>query len=241
MSVLLKGEGLCFSYQQGGAPCGNFLLDHVDFSLNKGEIVGFMGPSGCGKTTLCYILAGIIPKMYTGDLKGRVSVSGEPIEEIPLAGMAEKIGFIFQDPDTQLFSNVIEEDLAFGPENLCLDWEDIHGRIAHGLRLTHMEKWRLSSPKALSGGQRQLGAIASVLTLNPPVLIFDEAMAQLDEAGKIRLKQTLLSLKGEGKGIVLVEHDIENLDIADRIITFKNGKLCATEGTGLSVSEEMEL
>ncbi|MEG1930763.1 MAG: ATP-binding cassette domain-containing protein, partial [Anaerovorax sp.] len=109
------------------------------------------------------------------------------------------------------------------------------------LRLTHMEKWRLSSPKALSGGQRQLGAIASVLTLNPPVLIFDEAMAQLDEAGKIRLKQTLLSLKGEGKGIVLVEHDIENLDIADRIITFKNGKLCATEGAGLSVSEEMEL
>lgn len=227
MSILIRGENIFFSYGEhdDGKTASKELLTNLNFTLEEGEVIGITGPSGCGKSTLCYILSGIIPKVYSGQISGQVSICGKPIEALDLCGIAKSIGFVFQDPDTQLFSDVIEEDVAFGPENFCLPWEEIDERIGSALKTTGVENYRYASPGKVSGGQRQLVAIASILALDPKILILDEAMAQLDEEGKELLQSTLYRLREKGKGIILVEHDLESLQIADKILKMDRGRL----------------
>lgn len=226
MTFALETKNLEFRY-----PGKDFnILDGVDLQIKKGETVAVVGLSGCGKSTLCYCLCGIIPHVYTGDMKGEVFLNGSPVKNMPLCEIATILGIVFQDPESQLFSPTVEDELAFGPENLCIEREEIGRRIEESLRKVEMEKYRYSNPNDLSGGQKQLIALASVLSLEPEVLIFDEVMAQIDLEGRKLIKETIKNLKSAGKTLVLVEHDFNNLDIADRVLLLKDGKIGAFEG-----------
>jgi energy-coupling factor transport system ATP-binding protein len=139
--------------------------------------------------------------------------------------ISTRVGMVFQDPDTQLFSPTVEDEIAFGPENLCLNRSLIGKRIDECLEITGMSRYRLAHPEKLSGGEKQLIAIASVLALKPEIIIFDESLSQIDEIGKSRIKETILELRNRNKTIIMVEHDIDNLDIADRVLLMSGGKL----------------
>ncbi|MDD4088741.1 MAG: ABC transporter ATP-binding protein [Tissierellia bacterium] len=195
-----------------------YILKNVNFSVRTGETIAIAGESGCGKTTLCNCICGLVPRLYKGELTGEVLIFGENIKNLSIADTVTKIGIIFQNPSTQLFSPTIEDELAFGPENLCVDREEISYRIDEILKTMNMEKYRFDNPNNLSGGQQQLIAIASVLMLNPSILICDEIMSWIDDEGKEIIKDIFLKLKEEGKTIILVDHDNDNIKIADRIL-----------------------
>lgn len=206
------------------------ILKGINFKLNKKEILGIVGLSGCGKSTLCYCLSGVIPHVHKGRFKGEVFINGEKTTNMKLSNISTNVGIVFQDPDMQLFSPTVEDEIAFGPENLCLSKKEIAIRISYALDKVGMKKHRYSNPNNLSGGEKQLIALASVLSLNPEVIIFDETMAQIDENGKKRIKEVIKELKEEGKSVIMVEHDLENLDITDRILYLKDGRLKVFNG-----------
>lgn len=193
-------------------------LDNVNLKVNEGEILAIMGSSGCGKSTLCNCICGLIPNVYAGEYYGEVKILGQNVKSMTLAQIATKVGIIFQNPATQLFSPTIEDELAFGPENLCVDRDEIGRRMDDVLKIIDMEKYRYENPNNLSGGEQQLIAIASVLMLNPKILICDEIMSWIDEDGKKIIKNLLIKFKEQGKTIIIVDHDKENLVIADRTI-----------------------
>lgn len=207
-------KNLYFKYNKSE----EYILKDINFSVKSGETVAIKGQSGCGKSTLCSIICGLIPRLYKGQLSGEVLIYGENIKNLSIAETVTKIGIIFQNPSTQLFSPTIEDELAFGPENLCVDREEIGYRIQKILKIINMEKYRYLNPNNLSGGEQQLIAIASTLMLNPSIIICDEIMSWIDEEGKVIIKNLLLKLKEEGTTIIMVDHDIENIKIADRII-----------------------
>lgn len=221
MTSVLKADNLSYTY-----PGGNIkILDGIDLEIYEGEALSIVGLSGCGKSTLCYCLCGIIPHVYQGEVGGEVTIKGKPVKSMGLPEIATKLGIVFQDPDNQLFSPTVEDELAFGPENLCLSREEIDLRIADSISRVRIEKLRYSSPQHLSGGQKQLVALASVLSLGPEILILDEVMSQIDSEGKLLIKNIIRELKRLGKTLVLVEHDLDNLDIADRVLLLKEGRL----------------
>jgi energy-coupling factor transport system ATP-binding protein len=210
----IEVRNLSFKYKNMEAN----VLNQVNFQVKPGETVAIVGKSGSGKSTLCNCLCGLIPKVYPGELSGDIFINGKNIKDLSHAEIVTSIGIIFQNPSTQLFSPTIEDELAFGPENLCVDREEIGSRIEKILKVINMEEYRYHNPNHLSGGQQQLVAIASVLMLNPSILICDEIMSWIDRGGKKIIKNLLLQLKEEGKTIILVDHEAENIQIADRII-----------------------
>lgn len=205
-------------------------INGVSFAVERGETVALMGMSGCGKSSLCYCICGIIPGMIKARVMGDIELFGEKVSELSIAERAKKIGIVFQEPDNQLFSPTIEDEIAFAPENLCIEHDEIGEIIKNCLDAVGMSKYRLSSPERLSGGQKQLIALASVLAMDPEILVFDEAMSQLDEDGKQMIRDMILKLKNQGKTILMVEHDIKNAQIADRILVMRSGKLFDCEG-----------
>ena len=211
--------------------CDTNILHGLDLSLKTNEILAVAGYSGCGKSTLCHILAGIIPKTIRGRIQGEVTLFGESIFDMQTPRLAEKVGIVFQEPDNQLFSPTIEAEVAFGPENLCVKREIIGERIEAMLKLVGMEEFRFETPNNLSGGQKQLIALASVLSMEPSVLLFDEALSQIDTRGREMIKAVMLRLREAGKSIIMVEHDFDNMDIADRILVLKHGRLIPYEGS----------
>lgn len=217
--IALEAKGISFTY--GGTP----LLSGIDVSISPGECVALTGPSGCGKSTLCYILSGIIPRSIEGNVHGTVWLFGEDIRSLPLKETVRRVGIVFQNPDSQLFSPTVEDEIAFGPENLCLSQKEIGRRISQALASVGMEEYRHANPAQLSGGQKQLIALAASLALEPKALIFDEAMSQLDSDSTQRVKQIIRNQKKQGKAILVVEHDPDNLDIADRIFVISQGMI----------------
>ena len=196
----------------------DYVLKDLNLIVKDGETIALTGPSGCGKSTLCSLICGLIPKLYKGQISGDILIYGEKMNNLSIAETVAKIGIIFQNPSTQLFSPTIEDELAFGPENLCVEREEIGRRIDKILKTINMEKYRYDNPNNLSGGQQQLIALASVLMLNPSILICDEIMSWIDDEGKEIIKDILLKLKEEGKTIIMVDHDLDNIKTADRIL-----------------------
>ncbi len=221
MTGPLVARNLGFAFPGEDAP----LFAGINLEVKRGEVVAVVGLSGSGKTTLCYCLSGIIPLIREGCMTGEVFLDEISTRELTLPQVATRLGIVFQNPDTQLFFPRVADEIAFGPENLCLPPEEIEQRIGRGLEKVGMEDFRARNPHHLSGGQKQLIALAAVLSLDPEILIFDEAMSQLDEEGRGRIKELILALKGEGRAIVMVEHNPANLDVADRVMLLKDAEL----------------
>lgn len=188
------------------------LFSDACFNLDKGKIAAVTGPSGSGKTSLALCLARIIPSIIEGVFSGEIEIDG-------------RVSMVFQDADSQVFLPKVEDELAFGPENLCLPKDEIGRRIDQTLNDLGIQQLRHKNPKSLSGGQKQLVALGGVLTLNPDALIMDETLSQLDSEAKKRVKSLLKKLKSQGRSFVLIEHEEINYDIADEVWLLNNGKL----------------
>jgi len=218
--IILEARDLGFTYA-GGSP----LFSGLDLYLNKGETVMLTGPSGCGKSTLCQILAYVIPRNITGELQGSVFLEGQELDSLSLALLAQTLGMVRQEPESQLFAPTVEDELAFGPENLRLSPDIIRERVDEALALTGMEQYRLAAPQQLSGGQKQLIALAAVLTLQPRLLILDEIFCHLDEEASLCVEMLIQQLNRQGVAVLLTEHDQRRMKLADRVLHLEAGIL----------------
>ena len=198
-----------------------YLLENINFSIKVGDILGISGKSGVGKSTLCKCICGIIPKLQKGKMSGEVFLFDENISDKTISEIVTKVGIVFQNPVTQLFSPTIEDELVFGVENLCIPREEIEIRLQNVLKTLDIEEFRFKNPNELSGGQQQLVAIGAVLMMEPQVYVFDEILSFVDEDSKIIILNTIRDLKKKEKTIIMVDHDIENIDIADKILYLK--------------------
>jgi len=225
-------KNLSFSYAGATRPS----LNSVNLMVEKGEFVVVTGPSGCGKTTLCRCLNGLVPNFYTGELTGDVLVCGLDIRQQPTNVLSRHVGFVFQNPENQLFSLTVERDVAFGPENLGLAREETRERVDWALKATGIEDLKDRAPYELSGGQQQRAALASVLAMKPEVMVLDEPTSFLDPKSSLEILRVVAKLNKElGITVVLVEH---RLDLAtrysNRIVVLDKG-LVALDGPARSV------
>ncbi|WP_313343328.1 ABC transporter ATP-binding protein [Sedimentibacter sp.] len=193
------------------------ILKDISFFIKEGEAVEIKGKSGSGKSTLVNVICGLIPSLYSGHLAGEIFIFGKSIKEMALSEMVSNVGIIFQNPSTQLFSPTIEDELAFGPENMCINREEIGRRIDNILKIIGMEQYRYENPNNLSGGQQQLIAIASVLMLDPKIVICDEIMSWIDDEKKATIINLLKEIKNKGKTLIIADH-AENIEIIDRTV-----------------------
>ncbi|WP_457752952.1 energy-coupling factor ABC transporter ATP-binding protein [Thermococcus sp.] len=236
--MLIRVEDLSFRYSRAKS----YSLKDINLKIKKGEFVGIFGPSGSGKSTLCLTFNGIIPHSIRGEFRGDVYVKGYNTKETSVAKLSTIVGLVLQNPDSQLFNMTVEEEVAFGLENLGLDPEEIKRRIKWALRIAGLEGLENEFPPNLSGGQKQRLAIASVLAMKPEVLVLDEPTSQLDPLGKEQVLSLITLLnKEQGITIVLVEHNTEYiLSFADRVVVLDKGEI-VLEGKPKNVFEEVEL
>ncbi len=175
-------------------------------------------------------IVGIIPNLIALHTVGRVSLFGKDIQKMTSLEKIETIGYVFQNPDNQMVTSEVEAELAFGGENLCLPVAEIEKRIVSVLQKLHMTDYRNSNTNALSGGQKQLIALGSVLMLQQKILICDEILSQLDSESVQYVIEVLHELKQEGITILMIEHDLKKLEFVDEIFMITNKKLTTFEG-----------
>lgn len=190
------------------------ILDGINLSIEKGEFVILAGPTGCGKSTLCRCLNGLIPHFYGGELEGEVIVAGYHVTETPISTLAQHVGLVFQNPETQLFALSVEKDVAFGLENLGTPREEMRARVDWALKTAGISELREKPPFDLSGGQQQRVAIASVLAMKPKIIVLDEPTSSLDPLAASKIFKMISELNRKLRiTIILVEH---RLDLATR-------------------------
>jgi len=217
-------EGLTFHY-----PDSEPVLRDINLEIKRGEFIGITGPSGAGKTTLCMCLKGLIPHVIGGTMRGRVIVQGKNTRKTEPSILAEAVAMVFQDPEAQIVGLTVEEDLAFGPENLMRPPDLIRAAIPRVLQTVGLSGYERRETYRLSGGQKQRIAIASALMMEPQVLILDEPTSELDPQGKDEVFEVVRTLREEHDvTIIMVEHEVEQLaDVADRIIALDHGSIVA--------------
>ncbi|MDP3564313.1 MAG: energy-coupling factor transporter ATPase [Methanoregula sp.] len=207
--------------------CDRPVLSDISFAIKSGECVLLHGPSGCGKSTLCMTLNGIVPNLLRGEIQGEILIDGTPVTGQETRTLATRVGMVFQNPDNQLFAITVEEDVAFGPENLGLPQDEMRLRVNEALEATGLADIRTRQVHRLSGGQKQRTAIAGLSAMRPDILVFDEPTADLDPEGTREIIGLIHRLhKEEKKTIIIVEHKIREIfPVIDRIITLKEGKI----------------
>ena len=230
-------RGLNYRYHPGGP----LVLKDISFQVAGGEMVAVTGLSGCGKSTLCFCISGAARHNRDGVMSGDVLLNGKDTRELRAAELALEVGMVFQDPDTQLFSPTVEDEIAFAPENLCLPPAQIRERVDQALDLLGIAALREANPYKLSGGEKHLVALAAVLTLDPPVLVLDEVMSQLDRDGKKRVAAALQRLRDMGKAVIAVEHNLEAVSFADRLLVMEKGTLLCDEPTASFLADRVFL
>ena len=223
---MVRVDELSYAYPGGAAA-----LAGVGFCVAAGETVVLTGASGCGKTTLCHCLTGLAPQALGGTLSGSVTLLGEDIAPLDVRDISTRIGFVFQDPDNQLVMTTVEDELAFGPENLAVEPHEIRRRVDRELARFGLGPLALRAPGGLSGGEKRLVAIAAVLALDPPVLILDEPFTHLDERGRELVRAAVLDLRAAGRTLLIVEHDLALVGFADRYLVLEAGRLVADTAT----------
>jgi len=211
----------------------DFVLKGINLKVKKGEFVSIMGPTGAGKSTLCLTLNGIIPHFLGGELVGRVKILGRDTRCCDVPELAQKVGLVFEEPESQLFCTNVEDEVAFGPENLGIPPTEIRKRIDWALQVVRMIEYKHKSPFKLSGGQMQRVAIAATLSMLPEILVLDEPISGLDPIGKMEVLSVLGDLKKRQEmTIIMVEHESEEIaKFSDRVIILDEGKIISDGGS----------
>lgn len=216
----IKIEDLSFSY----AGSSEHVLKKISLDIKKGQFVLLIGPSGSGKSTLCLTLNRVIPLLIKGDLSGRILINGEDISSKTVAEMGRTVGIVFQDYESQLFSTRVDLEVAFALENRGMDRREMIKRVGEALEITGLKGYEGRVPATLSGGQKQRLAIASILAMEPEILVLDEPLTDLDPAGRRSFLEVLYRLREKGKTIVFVDHDHERI-IPDTCAVLNEGEL----------------
>ncbi|HVU65809.1 MAG TPA: ABC transporter ATP-binding protein, partial [Ktedonobacteraceae bacterium] len=184
-------------------------IENISFELPAGELMLIAGPSGCGKSTLLKCLNGLIPHSYKGFMRGEIRLEGCPTKGLSLRELARLVGTMLQDPDKQILGNTVEQEVAFGMENLGVQRPRMLQRIAEVLSEMHLERFQHQATHTLSGGQRQQVAACGLLVMEPGIFLFDEPFANLDSRAVEELENLIERLRGQGRTVVIVEHRVE--------------------------------
>lgn len=233
---MLKTENLFYSYDNGLKKI-DAVLDNLNLDIKKGEFVAVLGRNGCGKSTLAKHFNGLLLP-----LGGNVYVNGiNSKDEDKIWDIRRQVGMVFQNPDNQIVANVVEEDVAFAPENLGVPSEEIRKRVDEALKTVDMYEYRKHAPHLLSGGQKQRVAIAGAIAMRPECIVMDEPTAMLDPMGRAEVIETILKLKAkENMTVVLITHYMEEAALADRIVVMDDGKIVLND-VPKKVFSEVEL
>lgn len=221
MDKVITVDNLTFEYTRGEKEEPVKALDGVSFEIDKGSFTAIIGKNGSGKSTLAKNLNGLlVPTSGTVFVEGYDTRDDEAIWEI-----RQRAGMVFQNPDNQLVSSIVEDDVAFGPENLGIDPAEIRRRVDKALEDVNMGEYKMKAPHLLSGGQKQRIAIAGVVAMRPEIIIFDEPTAMLDPKGRKEIMAIIKELHADGKTVILITHFMEEAVQADRVIILNDGKI----------------
>ncbi len=237
MDTVIKTQNLKFSYSDEETGEVIPVLRGIDLEIHEGEFVAILGHNGSGKSTLAKHFNAI-----NTPTEGEVRVFGmNTADESLLYSIRQKVGMVFQNPDNQLVASIVEEDIAFAPENLGVKREEIAERIDYALKAVNMEAFRHHAPHMLSGGQKQRIAIAGVLAMKPDIIVLDEPTAMLDPRGRREIIKTVKDLnKTEKMTVVLITHYMDEAARADRIVVVDKGKIIL-DGTPKEVFSQVDL
>ena len=203
-------------------------LKNINIEIKKGEFWAVIGKNGSGKTTFCNMLRRFVPDFYKGELTGKITLEDKELKDYSQKELVQKIGFVFQNPFTQIsgVKDTVFEEIAYGLENLGLDKEEIISRVEKILKLLEIEKLRDRNPYDLSGGQKQRVALASIIAMDPDILVIDEPTSQLDPKGTEDIFKIINLMANEGKTIILVEHKLELIaEYAQNILALDEGEI----------------
>ena len=236
MSDIISVEHLAYTYPGVEDTPGVPVFADLNLTIEEGSFVAVLGTNGCGKSTLAKHFNAIL--LPSG---GKVYVCGiDTANEDRLIAIRRNVGMVFQNPDNQIVANVVEEDVAFGPENLGVPTAEIRRRVDDALAAVGMEQFASHAPHLLSGGQKQRIAIAGILAMEPECIVLDEATAMLDPAGRREVIDTVLRLNREqGITVVLITHHMVEAERADRVIVMNDGEV-AMDGTPRQVFSQVE-
>ena len=232
MASIVQFEHVSYRYSDHGTDS----LHDLCFSIEEGTFVSVLGHNGSGKSTLAKHLNCILLPS-----EGKVFINGmDTADESNTLAIRQTVGVVFQNPDNQIVSNVVEEDVAFAPENLGVPSEEIRKRVDAALKQVGMYEYRLHAPHLLSGGQKQRVAIAGVLAMDPKIIVLDEPTAMLDPQGRREVISTVKQLcREKGMTVILITHHMDECEDADRLIVMSKGRI-SEDGTPLEVFSHME-
>ena len=235
MSDAIRAEELRFAYESDGTQ--RLVFDGLSLSIEQGSFVAVLGHNGCGKSTLAKQFNAIL---LPGG--GSVTVYGmDTRDEAMLLSIRQHVGMVFQNPDNQIVSNIVEEDVAFAPENLGVESAQIRARVDRALKTVGMYDYRMHAPQLLSGGQKQRVAIAGVIAMRPSCIVLDEPTAMLDPQGRREVLDTVERLnREEGITVILITHHMDEAVRAGRVIAMSEGRIIA-DGTPREVFAQAEL
>lgn len=224
MEPLIKLENVSFKYPDSDDLENSFAVNNLSLEINEGDFVAVLGHNGSGKSTA----AKLINMILTPD-SGKIYIDGkciteEKATENDIYEVRKNVGMVFQNPDNQIVATVVEEDIAFGPENLGLEPQEIRKRVDEALEIVGMTSYARHAPHRLSGGQKQRVAIAGIIAMKPRCIIFDESTAMLDPLGRKEVMNTILRLNKEEKiTIILITHYMNEAVLADKVVVMKGG------------------
>lgn len=236
----IRIENLFFKYNETEEAQPNnerFVIDDLSLSINKGEFVAIIGHNGSGKSTVAKQLNAMLTPT-----KGKVYIDGmDTADEKLTYDIRRRVGLVLQNPDNQLVASIVEEDVAFGPENLGIPPAEIRERVDFALKAVDMYEHRLKAPHKLSGGQKQRVAIAGIIAMRPDCIVLDEPTAMLDPKGRAEVLDTITKLNKEnGITVVMITHYMEEAVAADKVFVIDSGRLL-TQGTPYEVFSQVEL
>ena len=240
---IIKIEDLSFVYTDGGDAADVIkipALKNVSLTVNEGEYISILGHNGSGKSTLAKLLNLILTPTTGRIYIDGVDVTADDFDEDGIFEVRHKVGMVFQNPDNQLVATVVEEDVAFGPENLGIPRDEIGRRVRSALSLVNMTEYARHAPHKLSGGQKQRVAIAGIIAMRPRVIIFDESTAMLDPLGRREVIDIMERLnREENITVINITHYMDEAARADRVIVINDGE-CVLDGTAKEVFSRVD-